>query len=122
MRSMRGINRLEQESFWCPTCNTEHTIDAVENNWRCPECDNHIHVHAVSSDGSENIAIIRKRASELKAGDLFLLPGKLDSDPYTVLGINQLKNELGVGLQGWGQYKMEPDKPVNCRIGRWCDT
>jgi hypothetical protein len=47
------------------------------------------------------------------------MPGQLDGDSYQVLGVNQLKNGLGIGLRGWGKYKIDSDEPVNCRIGTW---
>jgi hypothetical protein len=116
---MHGVNRLAQEAFWCPRCEEEHPIESVNRDWKCPTCGEFIHVQAISRDGTERIAIIRKRASELREGDLFLMPGQLDGDSYQVLGVNQLKNGLGIGLRGWGKYKIDSDEPVNCRIGTW---
>lgn len=123
MRSMRGINRLAVEKFWCSTCETDRNVADVEVTWRCPECDDLIEVRAVSSDGNEQIVIVRKRASELEQGDLFLMPGQLDGDFYRVLGVSRLKEKLGIGLTGYGQLKIDPDDPVNCRIGgQWSEA
>lgn len=122
MRSMHRVNRLAQEKFWCPDCEEVHSVEVVENDWKCPTCGEYIHVQAISRDGTERIVIVRKRASEIKTGDLFLMPGELDGDFYQVLGINQLRHCLGIGLLGWGQYKIDSDEPVNCRIGAWTET
>ena len=119
MRSMKGINRLAWETYWCPDCEAMRDLDAVESSWTCPECGENIVVRAKSNDGTENIAIIRKRASELVKDDFLLLPGRLDKQSYRVLGVSQVKDKLGVGLEGYGQYKIDPADPVNCRVGSW---
>jgi hypothetical protein len=32
-----------------------------------------------------------------------------------------LKRGLGLSLKGYGQYKIDADEPVNCRVGRWAE-
>jgi DNA-directed RNA polymerase subunit RPC12/RpoP len=122
MRSMRGISRLARESFWCSKCKAERTDEDVHDNWRCPECNELIQVRAYSNDGAERIALVRKRASELREGDQFLFPGQLDGTSYRVLGISPVKNGLGVGLEGYGRHIVAPEEPVNCRTGRWTEA
>lgn len=122
MRSMAGINRLEWENYWCPDCEEMRDLDSVKASWTCPECDQPIVVRAKSADGRQLVCIIRKRASELVMGDLFLMPGALDKESYEVVGITRLKDKLGVGLRQYGQYKIDPAEGVNCRVGTWVET
>lgn len=119
MRSMHGINRLSNESFRCDTCEVDHVLEDVKHDWKCPTCREYIQVLAANADGSERLVIVRKRASELKVGDLLLMPGNLDGKSYQVLGVTPIKGRLGIGLRGWGQYKIDADEPVNCRVGAW---
>jgi ribosomal protein L37AE/L43A len=115
MKSMGSINRLTVEIYTCVTCEKNYDDEDVRHTWKCPKCNNYIYIYAEGHvDPDNHIVIIRKRASELEKGDLFLMPGNLDGNSYMVLGIAELKNKLGIGLQGWGQYKLHPDDPVNC--------
>lgn len=122
MRSMRGINRLAVEKYWCPDCEQERSLDDVASEWKCPECGERIHVRAMSSDGNERIVIVRMRASELQEDDLLLMPGQLDGKSYRVLGVNEVNNRLGIGLSSWGRYMVDKEEPVNCRIGTWTEN
>jgi DNA-directed RNA polymerase subunit RPC12/RpoP len=120
MRSMGGINRLPVETYVCVACEKEYADAEVRHTWRCPECDAYIYVHAVGVDSpDDHIAIVRKRASEVERGDLVLLPGQLDGEAYVVLGISEAQGKLGIGLKNYGQYKVSPDEPMNCRVGAW---
>lgn len=121
MRSMRGINRLAMEKYWCHDCDQERSLDDVASEWKCPECGERIHVRAISSDGNERIVLVRMRASELQVDDLLLMPGQLDGDFYRVIGISEVKNKLGIGLRNWGRYVVDKDEPVNCRNGTWTE-
>lgn len=119
MRSMELINRLADEKYWCPHCEEHRDEGEVKRTWRCPQCDELIVVHAISNDGKEHIAIVRKRAAELRIGDSYLLPYRLDADSHRVLGVTHQGNKLAIGLAGYGQVKLDLDEPVNCRIGCW---
>jgi len=103
----------------CPECESTKISDEVEDTWRCPKCKSLIHVHIECQTTGDRIALIRKQASELDEGDLFLFNGKLNKESYLILGIKTSKNQLAIGLKGWGQVKLTPNTPVNCRIGMW---
>ena len=84
-----------------------------------PICGEYIFVYAEDEETNTKIVIIRKRASEVEAGDLVYLHGQLTEKPYQVLGVNDLGGKLGIGLKGYGQLKVSPDDPVNCGWGTW---
>jgi len=117
MSRMSGVNRLPVEKYSCPNCETGLDDDQVCHSWRCPECNDYVHVWAHDPDTDTKITLIRKRGDEIEEGDLIHLPGQLTKDCYLVLGTSQVKDKVGIGLKGYGQFKVLPDVPVNCRIG-----
>lgn len=120
MKSMGGVNRLPVEKYSCVDCEKDYNDEEVRNTWRCPVCNEYIYVYAEGyNDPNNHITIIRKRASEINKGDLVLLPGQLDGESYMVLGITPVKDKLGIGLKGYTQLKVNPEEPINCRVGSW---
>ncbi|MEO9524815.1 MULTISPECIES: hypothetical protein [Marinobacter] len=117
MSRMSGVNRLPVEKYSCPICETDLDDDQVRHTWRCPKCNDYVHVWAHDPDTDTKITLIRKRGDEIEEGDLIHLPGQLTKDCYWVLGTSQVKDKVGIGLKGYGQFKVLPDEPVNCRIG-----
>lgn len=117
MTSMGGVNRLHKERFECHKCNKSFTDLEVRDTWRCPDCDEYIFVWAEDGATNTRIVLIRKRASEVKKGDLVYLHGRLTEKPYKVLGVTFVAPKLGIGLEGYGQRKVSPDDPVNCCWG-----
>jgi ribosomal protein L37AE/L43A len=119
MKSLSGVNRLPEERFECHDCEREFTDDEVRDTWKCPLCEAYIHIYAEDAETHTKIVLVRKAAQEIQVDDLVHLPGMLTKKPYLVLGVNQLRGQLGIGLKEYGQYKVSPDAPVNCRVGAW---
>ena len=119
MHSLASVNRLHKERFECHECEKTYSDDEVRNTWKCPDWGAYIHVYAEDEETNTKIVLIRKRASEVEEGDLVHLPGGLTNDPYLVLGVNDLGSKLGIRLKDYGQYKVAPDGPINCRTGAW---
>lgn len=120
MNRMEAVNRLPKERYECSICESEFEDENVRSTWKCPNCGSYIWVYAEDEGTVTRIVLIRKPAKEVEAGDLVHLPGMLTSECYSVLGVSELSNgKLGIGLKGYGQYKLLPDEPVNCRIGSW---
>lgn len=117
MSLMSGVNRLPIEKYSCPDCETDLQDDQVRSSWRCPDCNEYVHVWAHDPDTDTKITLVRKRADEVEEGDLVHLPGQLKKECFLVLGTSKVKEKIGIGLQGYGQFKVEPGEPVNCRIG-----
>ena len=117
--SMQGIKRLSVEVYECSDCDTYYELEVVWSNWRCPRCNNHIHINATTQKG-EQIALIRKQALELEIDDLYLRPLDLAGKCYTVLGKTINANgKIAVGLKGRGREVFSPDAAVTVRIGTW---
>jgi DNA-directed RNA polymerase subunit RPC12/RpoP len=119
MTSMGGVNRLRNERFKCEKCDKAFRDDEVRNSWRCPICGEYILIYAEDEETNTNIVLIRKPASEVEVRDLIYLPGSLTKEPYQVVSVNDLGAKLGIGLKGYGRYKVTPDDTVNCRYGAW---
>ncbi|WP_075173750.1 hypothetical protein [Neptunomonas phycophila] len=117
MSKMSGVNRLEVEKYSCPDCEVDLNDEDVRNSWRCPKCNDFVHIWAHDPGTNTKITLVRKRADEVEEGDMVHLPGQLTKDCYWVLGISKVKSQIGIGLKGYGQYKLAADEPVNCRIG-----
>lgn len=114
------INRLPVETYACVSCNKSYEDFEILKTWKCPKCNEYIHVYAEAPDDPDvHFTIIRKRADEVKFGDLVLLPGMLDEDPHLVIGVSKYAKKIGIGLKGYGQYKLGPEQGVNCLIGSW---
>jgi len=117
---MGGVNRLSKERYECPSCERDFEDQEVRNTWKCPNCGGYIWVYAEDEEAGIRIVLIRKPANEVATEDQVHLPGMLNGEPYSVLGVSELSNgKLGIGLKGYGQYKVLPDDPVNCRMGSW---
>lgn len=117
MGLMAGVNRLPVEHFVCWFCEEDRTDAKVRSTWKCPKCQNHVHIHAEDPETGTKITLIRKRGDEVEAGDLVHLPGQLAKDCHEVLGVSKVKGKIGIGLKGYGQYRVQPGEAVNCRIG-----
>lgn len=117
MSRMSGVNRLPIETYSCTNCEAGFKYDQVGHSRRCPECNDYVHVWAHDPGTNTKITLIRKRGDEIEEGDLIHLPGQLIKDCYWVLGTSRVKDKIGIGLKGYGQLKVFPDEPVNCRIG-----
>lgn len=117
MSKMSGVNRLPVEKYTCPECDAEFTNDEVRHSWRCPICNGFVQIWAHDPETGVKITLIRKRGDEIENGDMVHLPGQLTKDCHWVLGTSKLKDMIGIGLKGYGQYKVLPDEPINCRIG-----
>lgn len=118
MNSMSKVNRLPVEKYSCSSCDIELNDDEVRNSWRCPECKDFVRIWAYDPVTDTKITLIRKRADEVEKYDCIHLPGELTGDCYLVLGTSKLREKIGIGLKGYGQYKLLPDQPVNCRTGK----
>lgn len=120
MSRMGEVNRLPKERYECLDCESEFEDEKVSDTWKCPNCGDYIGVYAEDERTGTRIVLIRKPANEVKTGDRVHLHGMLTGESYSVLGVSKLNNgKLGIGLKGYGQYKIAPNDPVNCRIGSW---
>lgn len=116
---MSGVNMLETERYTCLGCKRDFELEQVRRTWKCPVCKGR-YVHVYVDDGDTGrIVLTRKAASEVTVGSVVHLPGMLHKDPYHVLAINPRKGSLGLALKAYGEYKIHPDEPVNCREGSW---
>lgn len=119
-QKMSGVNSLLKERYTCLRCEKAFTREEVRRTWKCPVCtDEYIHVYAEDEESGTRIVLTRKAASEVSIGDLVHLPGMLAKEAYRVLGINTRKDKIGLGLEGYGEVRFDPDGPVNCREGSW---
>lgn len=114
---MSGVNRLPVEKYTCPECDAEFTSNEVRNSWRCPTCKGFIQIWAHDPKTDVKITLIRKRGDEIESGDMVHLPWQLTKDCYRVLGTSKVQNMIGIGLKDYGQYRVEPDEAINCRVG-----
>lgn len=117
MTRMSGVNRLPIEQYSCPNCETDLNDAQVRHSWRCQKCNEYVHVWAHDPDTDTKITLIRKRGDEIEEGDLVHLPGQLTKDCHWVIGTSKVKDKIGIGLKGYGQFKVLADEAVNCRIG-----
>lgn len=117
--SLEGVNRLSCEKFTCHQCEKNYSDDDVRKTWRCPDCGDYIYIYAEDADSNTRIVLLRKRASEVTEGDMVHLPGSLTKECNQVLGVRVIGNKLGLGLKGYGTYKISPEDPVNIRTGSW---
>ncbi|MGZ8923451.1 MAG: hypothetical protein ACXW0M_08870 [Methylosarcina sp.] len=120
MSRMGGVNRLPKERYEYPHCERDFEDQEVRNTWKCPNCGGYIWVYAEDEETATRIILIRKPAKEVVPEDRVHLPGMLTGGSYCVFGISELSNgKLGIGLHGYGQYKVLPNEPVNYRMGSW---
>lgn len=119
MKSLSGVNRLSKERCECNNCDRELSVDEVKHTWKCPSCGEHLHIYAEDDETGTKIVLIRKAAREIEKGDLVHLPGGLTKESYMVLGVSEIGQQLGIGLKGYGQLKVLPSEPINCRVGAW---
>jgi DNA-directed RNA polymerase subunit RPC12/RpoP len=118
MSKMSGINRLPVELYRCSHCSKEYDANMVEDTWRCPKCNNFIVIYAEDTSSNTRIVLLRKRADELKTGDLIHLPGRLTKETNEVLAVQ--KNDHGkleINLKNYRKYEREMGDPINCREG-----
>ncbi|ORU94501.1 MAG: hypothetical protein A6F72_08840 [Cycloclasticus sp. symbiont of Poecilosclerida sp. N] len=119
MSLMSSVNRLSSEKFKCHECEVDLSNDEVQHTWKCPTCKSLVHIYAEDIESKTKIVLLRKPASEIEDGDLVHLPGGLTKKSYRVLGVNKKGDKLGLGLEGYGQYLVSPEEPINCRTGAW---
>lgn len=119
MSRTSSVNKLYTEIYKCTNCDKEFIFNDIKKKWKCPECDDYICVYVEDKESNTRIVLIRKKACDLEKGDFIHLPGGLADSPYQVLGVNILGKKLGIGLKGYGQFKVFPGDTINCRMGAW---
>lgn len=111
--------RMPGETYSCASCD-DKSFDYSEacQNWRCPDCDDYIHIYAEDTAASDKGDFYRKRADEVMLYEL-VKPGRMRiSCSYAVKGITPLGNgKLGFGLTDYGRLVLEKDDWVTVRIG-----
>ena len=118
MRSLRSINRLENERLECLGC--EKVLgDEVRDTYRCPDCGDYVHIFAEDMQTGTRIVLLRKRSTEVKVGDLVYLPGALTKDCNAVLAVNDRGSKVGLALKNYGEYRVPKEDGVNVRDGAW---
>ncbi len=119
-KKMKRVVRFSLEIYKCPENGDEYQLSDVENDWKCPHCDNYISIYAEDKNSGDRGVFIRKRADEVEESDLVKPDGMLLDQHFMVKGITLLNNgKLGIGLKEYTQIKVEPDSCVTCRVGGW---
>ncbi|WP_323660626.1 hypothetical protein [Pectobacterium versatile] len=114
----RNVIRISGEIYKCPENGTTHDYENVRDTWKCPDCDEYIKICVKNTNTGEQATFIRKRADEVKVGELVKPMGGVMTDYNEVLGIDQLKNgKFGFGLKGLGRRYFDPDEFITCRTG-----
>lgn len=117
---MKNVSRLPSERYECVSCDKEFVNEDVQDTWSCPNCNEPVYIYAKDEESETKIVLIRVTASEIKTDNIIHLPFQLTGEAYRVLGVNKLaRGQLGIGLEGYGQYKCSEDQPINQRIGGW---
>ena len=112
------MNRLENERLECHSCDT--TLgDDVRDTYRCPHCNDYVHIYAEDVQTGTRIVLLRKRATEVNVGDLVHLPAMLTKDCYTVLAVKDHGTKVGLALKGYREYKIPKADGVHIRDGSW---
>ena len=116
------VSFFESEIYSCPCSDNEYKREEVEGSWLCPSCNEHIYIYASSSE--ERGVFLRKKGSEIVAGDLVRPDGFGVNENYEVLGVKELttkadKGKVGLGLKQYRQIAVNPDDYIACRIGGW---
>lgn len=89
------------KKYKCVYCDKSfNDVDSlIENNWRCPICNEHIYISAPRLNSGHTL--IRKQVSELEKYDIVHLPG--NQDTYNVIAITPTNdNRVRVSLKNFG--------------------
>lgn len=115
--NLSSVNRLDTERYECLSCAKEYSDCEISQIWKCPDCDELIHVYAEDSQSGERAVLNRKCASDVEQFDLVHFPGQILGPSYRVLGTRIKGKKIALLLEGYGSYVLMPNDPVNIRIG-----
>ncbi|SDG06555.1 hypothetical protein SAMN04515659_2025 [Dyella sp. 333MFSha] len=112
--------RVTNEFYYCNHCGKRRSDAGVDGDWRCLICGRSIGIYGGTVNSQK--AFARKRAKEIRIGDLFVFSNYSDSEPNRVDEIRYGKDVTELMLKKHGRTTVSPDQFVTLREGgRWPD-
>lgn len=102
--------------FICPRTKQEFTYQMIRGTWTCSCCNLPINIYAILSK-NQHFLIKRIKASELKIGDHFIIPGYEDGNE--ILNINFEDDIVFIAMKGYGHMHWKSTALVNILNGTW---
>lgn len=99
---------------YCHHCESYKT-DMELVDYKCPECVEYVYIKFETESGPKATYFIL--ANELEKGDMIPIP--YTDDFREILGINEINDDLLIGLKKFKQIKISSTKRVNKLEGAW---
>ena len=119
MSRMSFVNRFYKEKYICIECEKSFKSEQVEDTWRCPICNNYIHIYAETEDGECRITLIRKKAKEVVEGDMYVFHGHQSEGGSHVFKVTIKNGTAHISIKGYGTKTDDAESPVNLQTGSW---
>jgi len=103
----------------CSSCEDTHVLNDVRMNWKCPNCEKVITIHAIKNN-KEKVVVNRIHPSEINKGMDIYIKKHLDILPCEVTQIKALTNgSFEITALGNGVSKFTKIEYVNRHEGTW---
>ncbi len=104
--------------YICPRTHQKFDYQTIMKTWRCLCCNKPLNILAKFRNGSRSV-VKRISASEVKVGNLFLLPGEEDCNE--ILNVKIKDNIVYMAIKGFGHQHWNADAFVNIVDGSWSE-